>query len=149
LKQEQNKYRTGALPERYPLATALTPWQESTDPAYGSADALARGTLFPGLDLPFMDLVNPELPACPATELMAIDFVCDELALYLDTHQDDKEAFALLPAMRSPTVMPLAIPGWSSVHSVVDDASLWETVERLKGIGAEGILVLNMDKIID
>ena len=60
-----------------------------------------------------------------------------------------QEAFALLPAMRSPTVMPLAIPGWSSVHSVVDDASLWETVERLKGIGAEGILVLNMDKIID
>lgn len=96
LKQEQNKYRTGTLPERYPLATALTPWQESTDPAYDSADALARGTLFPGLDLPFMDMVNPELPDCPATELMAIDFVADELALYLDTHPDDKEAFALL-----------------------------------------------------
>lgn len=60
-----------------------------------------------------------------------------------------EKAFALLPSMRSPTVMPLAIPGWSSVHSVVDDLSLWQTVESLKGIGAEGILVLNVDKIID
>ena len=60
-----------------------------------------------------------------------------------------QEAFSLLQAMRSPTVMPLAIPGWSSVHSVVEEASLWQTVERLKAIGAEGILVLNVDKIID
>lgn len=96
MKQEQNKYRSGTLPERYPLATALTPWQESADPAYDSADALARGTLFPGLDLPFMDVVNPDLPECPATELMAIEFVADELSLYLDTHSDDMEAFELL-----------------------------------------------------
>ena len=45
--------------------------------------------------------------------------------------------------------MPLALEGWSSLHSVVDDASLWDTVESLKRIGAEGILILNVDKVID
>ena len=55
----------------------------------------------------------------------------------------------MLPSMRSPTVMPLAIEGWSSIHTVVDDSTLWETVERLKRIGAEGILILNVDKVID
>jgi ATP phosphoribosyltransferase len=56
---------------------------------------------------------------------------------------------SLLPSMRSPTVMPRAIEGWSSIHTVVDDSTLWETVERLKRIGAEGILILNVDKVID
>ena len=55
----------------------------------------------------------------------------------------------LLPSMRSPTVMPLALEGWCSLHSVVDDSSLWSTVENLKKIGAEGILILNVDKVID
>lgn len=59
------------------------------------------------------------------------------------------EAMRLLPSMRSPTVMPLALDGWSSIHSVVDDAELWRTVESLKRIGAEGILILNLDKVID
>ena len=59
------------------------------------------------------------------------------------------EAMLLLPSMRSPTVMPLALDGWSSIHSVVDDAELWRTVESLKRIGAEGILILNLDKVID
>ena len=59
------------------------------------------------------------------------------------------EALALLPSLRSPTVMPLAAEGWSSVSTVVSESSLWQTVEALKGIGAEGILVLNLDKVID
>ena len=59
------------------------------------------------------------------------------------------EVFGLLPAMRSPTVMPLAAKGWSSVHSVISEKSLWKTVEQLKSIGAEGILILNVDKVID
>ncbi len=59
------------------------------------------------------------------------------------------DAFRILPSMRSPTVMPLAIEGWSSVHSVVTESTLWTTVEQLKGIGAEGILILNVDKVID
>lgn len=59
-----------------------------------------------------------------------------------------EEAVKLLPAMRSPTVMPLAADGWCSLHSVVDENDLWEKVRALKAIGAEGILVLDIDKII-
>ena len=58
------------------------------------------------------------------------------------------EAVKILPAMRSPTVMPLAVEGWCSLHSVVDAADLWEKVRQLKAIGAEGILGLTLDKII-
>ena len=60
-----------------------------------------------------------------------------------------EDAMRLLPSMRSPTVMPLALDGWCSIHSVVDDSDLWRTVESLKQIGAEGILILNVDKVID
>lgn len=59
-----------------------------------------------------------------------------------------EEAVRILPSMRSPTVMPLAAKGWCSMHSVVDEKDLWDKVRMLKAIGAEGILVLNVDKII-
>ena len=59
------------------------------------------------------------------------------------------EAIAILPAMRSPTVMPLAADGWCSLHSVVKDCELWDKVEKLKALGAEGILVLHLDKVIE
>ena len=93
--ERRNDYRTGTLPARYPLATALTPMQTGVDPAYETDMALMRGTLFPGLDLPFMNMVNKDLPSTPMNELMAIDFVIKELALYLDTHAEDGEAFEL------------------------------------------------------
>lgn len=59
-----------------------------------------------------------------------------------------EEAIRILPAMRSPTVMPLAADGWSSLHSVVNASDLWDKIRQLKAIGAEGILVLNVDKLI-
>lgn len=59
-----------------------------------------------------------------------------------------QQAVALLPAMRSPTVLPLADEGWSSLHVVLSEDVLWEKVERLKALGAEGILVLNLENII-
>lgn len=59
-----------------------------------------------------------------------------------------EEAAKILPSMRSPTIMPLAAKGWCAMHSVVEEAALWEKVAQLKAIGAEGILVLNIDKII-
>ena len=93
MKGNRNDYRTGSLPESYPLATALTPIQRSAEPSYEAREALSKGTLFPGLDLPFMNLVNDTLPSTPLTELMAIDFVANELNLYLDTHAEDEEAF--------------------------------------------------------
>ena len=54
----------------------------------------------------------------------------------------------LLPGMKSPTVMPLADEGWSSIHSVVKEDEFWEKIERLKAEGAEGILVFPIQKMI-
>lgn len=59
-----------------------------------------------------------------------------------------EEASALLPAMRSPTILPLAQEGWCSIHSVISEKSLWSSVEQLKALGAEGILVLSLENMI-
>ena len=93
-------YKQGPLPGCAPLGLAAMPSQASSQPAYSNAEALSRGTLFPGLDLPFMNIVN-KMPAktTPLRELMALDFVCNELALYLDTHSADSEAFETYKAM--------------------------------------------------
>lgn len=58
------------------------------------------------------------------------------------------EAIKIVPAMRSPTVLPLAQSGWSSLHSVVSEDELWDKIEQLKAVGAEGILVLSAEKMI-
>lgn len=58
------------------------------------------------------------------------------------------EITALLPGIKSPTVLPLALSGWSSIHSVVGENDLWDTVERLKESGAQGILVVSIDQMI-
>ncbi|TCZ69076.1 ATP phosphoribosyltransferase [Flaviaesturariibacter aridisoli] len=58
------------------------------------------------------------------------------------------EIFALLPGMKSPTVLPLAEEGWSSVHSVVPEAEFWDKIEALKYAGAQGILVVPIEKMI-
>lgn len=58
------------------------------------------------------------------------------------------DAVKILPAMRSPTVIPLAQEGWCSLQTVVDEKDLWNIIERLKTIGAEGILVLALEKIV-
>lgn len=54
----------------------------------------------------------------------------------------------LLPGMKSPTVLPLAIKGWSSVHSVVNENDFWQVIEKLRSYGAEGILVIPIEKMI-
>ena len=89
------RYRLGSLPDPAPLAAAYIPMQDRVNPNYTPPEALSRGTLFPGLDLPFMNVVNPDLEQTPMTELMAIGFVVDELELYLDTHSEDTEAFEM------------------------------------------------------
>jgi ATP phosphoribosyltransferase len=50
--------------------------------------------------------------------------------------------------MKSPTVMPLAKEGWSSLHVVLDEKRFWESIGKLKALGAEGILVLTIEKMI-
>ena len=59
-----------------------------------------------------------------------------------------EKIIALLPGMKSPTVLPLASPGWSSVHSVIAESDFWEIIEQLKNAGAEGILVIPIEKMI-
>jgi ATP phosphoribosyltransferase len=54
----------------------------------------------------------------------------------------------ILPGMKSPTVMPLALSGWSSVHSVVKEDDFWEVIENLRTAGAQGILVIPIEKMI-
>ncbi len=87
--------KCGALPQCAPLATSWVPVQQENPPVYGSCEALTRGTLFPGLDLPFQNMVNKSNPytGTPLGELLSLSFVVRELQLYLDTHPHDQEAF--------------------------------------------------------
>ncbi|PIB38121.1 ATP phosphoribosyltransferase [Maribacter sp. 4G9] len=59
-----------------------------------------------------------------------------------------QEILKLLPGMRSPTVLPLAEEGWSSVHTVIDKDTFWEVIDELKKAGAEGILVCPIEKMV-
>jgi ATP phosphoribosyltransferase len=59
-----------------------------------------------------------------------------------------KEIIALLPGMKSPTVLPLADSGWSSVHSVLSEDEFWDRIEKLKEAGAQGILVVPIEKMV-
>jgi ATP phosphoribosyltransferase len=54
----------------------------------------------------------------------------------------------ILPVLKSPTIMPLAEKGWSSLHSVIEEDTFWEVIEQLKDAGAEGILVCPIEKIV-
>ncbi len=58
------------------------------------------------------------------------------------------DVVSVLPGAKSPTIMPLATPGWSSVHTVVDEKRFWEIIRQLKEYGAQGILVLPIEKMI-
>ncbi len=58
------------------------------------------------------------------------------------------EIIAQIPGMKSPTVMPLAETGWSSVHSVLSEKQFWEVIDRLRELGAQGILVIPIEKMI-
>ncbi|MBQ7685516.1 MAG: ATP phosphoribosyltransferase [Bacteroidaceae bacterium] len=58
------------------------------------------------------------------------------------------DVVAVLPGAKSPTVMPLATEGWSSVHTVIDEQRFWEIIRQLKSLGAQGILVLPSEKMI-
>ena len=58
------------------------------------------------------------------------------------------EAVKILPGMKSPTLLPLTQPDWCSLHVVIPQAELWEKIEQLKSIGAEDILILNLENII-
>ena len=55
---------------------------------------------------------------------------------------------SVIPGMKSPTIIPLKRKGWSSLHSVVDENDFWEKIDQLRSFGAEGILVVPIEKMI-
>ncbi|UPQ78976.1 ATP phosphoribosyltransferase [Flavobacterium azooxidireducens] len=59
-----------------------------------------------------------------------------------------QEVSQILPVLKSPTVMPLAESGWSSLHSVIEEDTFWEVIDQLKSAGAEGILVCPIEKMV-
>lgn len=79
------------------LAFPYIPMQNKNAQRYDAADALAAGTLFPSLNLPFFKAVKSRMNTdnTPLCELMALGFAINELGLYLDTHPDDSEALTL------------------------------------------------------
>lgn len=87
----------GVLPDCAPLAVPYVPFQQKGSRQYTPSEALGSGTLYPGLNLPFHVKVQPGTDAAAGMlgELQALEFVLVELGLYLDTHRDDSEAFAL------------------------------------------------------
>lgn len=60
-----------------------------------------------------------------------------------------KDITRYLPGLNSPTILPLAKEGWSSVHSVISETDFWNVIEKLKAAGAEGILIIPIEKMID
>lgn len=87
----------GVLQPCAPLANPYVPFQQEGSAKYDARRGLVRGTLFPGLDLPFMGMVNKhEKSDTPMHQMQALHFAINELVLYLDTHPKDAEALELM-----------------------------------------------------
>ena len=85
----------GVLPSCAPLAVPYVPFQQTGAKRYEQMEALSSGTLYPGLDLPFRAKKTAAgVKESPLTQLQALEFVVQELALYLDTHPTDAKALA-------------------------------------------------------
>ena len=96
MRNQEQETSEGRLPAMAPLANPYVPFQMNNPPKYEATKALIRGTLFPGLDLPFRSMVNSrEMKDTPKVQLQTLAFAIQELALYLDTHRDDAEALDL------------------------------------------------------
>lgn len=93
----QENYMTGTLPAKTPLAVPFVPFQENNPPQYNPKIGFVRGTIFPGLDLPFQDNVNNSHPyeGTLLGEIMSLGLALTDLHLYLDTHPNDHETFAI------------------------------------------------------
>ena len=129
----------GRLPSMAPLANPYVPFQLENPVRYEARKGLIRGTLYPGLDLPLMGIVNKNLlPVTPLSELQALGFAVQELALYLDTHREDQEALALYREyqqmydkcrqlyIREHGPLNHGMPSQSGGYSWLDDPWPWE-----------------------
>jgi len=99
---------------------------------------------------------GPELPDNKKTilkkllfRMRAVNEARNRKYILLNTPNDRIEQICkLLPGMKSPTIMPLSTAGWSSLHSVIEEDVFWEKIEALKAAGAQGILVIPIEKMI-
>lgn len=99
---------------------------------------------------------GPELPDDKKTilekllfRMRAVNEARNRKYILLNTPNDRIEQICkLLPGMKSPTIMPLSTAGWSSLHSVIEEDVFWEKIEALKAAGAQGILVIPIEKMI-
>jgi ATP phosphoribosyltransferase len=99
---------------------------------------------------------TPDLPAEKRTILDELMFRIDAVQTaegkkYILLNAPNEQLDAIIdvfPGIKSPTIMPLAKEGWSSVHSVLDEKRFWEIIGKLKALGAEGILVIPIEKMI-
>lgn len=96
MRSEEEPWRDGVLPPVAPLANPYVPFQRENPPTYEPRNGVVRGTLFPGLDLPYRGMINREtLSMTHLHELQTLAFAITELGEYLDTHSNDKDAFML------------------------------------------------------
>lgn len=96
MKQTTCPSGTGAMPSCGQLAVSYVPMQPAGSERYTQAEALSNGTLFPVLNLPFhLKVKATNVVDSALSQLQALQFVILELGLYLDTHPEDQEAFAL------------------------------------------------------
>ena len=101
MKNQTQTGTEGRLPALAPLANPYVPFQIENPPRYEPRKALVRGTLFSGLDLPFMGMINKnERPITPLTELQTMAFALQDMVLYLDTHRDDREAMEVFRTLQ-------------------------------------------------
>ena len=138
-KQWEKDGMMGRLPAMTPLATPYVPFQMENPPKYEARKGMVRGTLFPGLDLAFMGMVNQmEKPVTPLTELQTLGFAIQELALYLDTHRDDRQALemyrqyqqiyheAMMAYSQKEGPMNHGMPNCKEGYAWLDDPWPWE-----------------------
>ena len=138
-KKPTGNYREGRLPAMAPLANPYVPFQLEGPVRYEPRKAMVRGTLYPGLDLPFMGMVNQNnLPVTPLSEVQVLAFAVQELALYLDTHPEDTEALELYRQYqqlyqkvsqayeREKRPLNHAAPGQGDTYAWLDDPWPWE-----------------------
>ena len=129
-----------------PLANPYVPFQTENPPKYEARKGMIRGTLFPGLDLPFMGMVNTqEKQVTPTSELQALNYAIQELALYLDTHREDREALELYRSYQqmysecaekfkmNQGPMNHLTPGHGDQYSWLDDPWPWEYCANKEG----------------
>lgn len=124
----------GTMPSCAPLAVPYVPFQQANPNRYTQMDALANGTLYPGLNLPFRAKPTAAgLTETPMTQLQALEFVTQELALYLDTHPSDGEAFALFQQYTALEKAARADVAASCGPVMREDAAQDKTYTWLKG----------------